>query len=247
MRDPTKAAFLAILGICALGQSALAADIPVRKAAPAPVYVPYNWNGWYVGAHLGYGWGDKEWSDATGAYGGARVSHGVDGWLGGFQTGFNVQSGNWLWGVEGQWSWTGIDGGRSISLFGFIPVDLDADIDWIATLTARVGIVSDRWLWYLKGGGAWAKENFTASVPGIVSFSATDTRSGWTVGVGVEYAWGGNWTSKLEYNYLDFRDRTHTFLFPDDVRIDQHVHVVKVGLNYKFDWGKAPAAVPARY
>jgi outer membrane immunogenic protein len=222
MRSQAKSAFFAILGICVLGQAAMAADIPVRKAAAAPVYVPYNWNGWYWGAHVGYGWGDD-----------------VDGFLGGVQTGWNYQSGNWLFGIEGQWSWTGIDGSFVTPLVAG-PVTLD--VDWIATLTARVGIVSDRWLWYLKGGGAWARAEL--NVPTVATFS--DTESGWTVGVGVEYAWGNNWSSKLEYNFIDFGDRSATFP-AGTLTADGHIHVVKLGLNYKFDWGKTPVAVPARY
>jgi outer membrane immunogenic protein len=235
MRYPPKSAFLAILGICVLGQSALAADIPVRKAAPAPVYIPYNWNGWYVGAHLGYGWGDKEWTGTSGENG----SHDFDGWLGGFQTGFNVQSGNWLWGVEGQWSWTGGNGGTTLTSGDIV----DVDVDWIATLALRLGLVQDRWLGYFKVGGAWARDSI--SVEGFGSRS--DTRSGWMLGLGVEYAWGGNWTSKLEYNYLDFRDR-HFSVAGFGADVDQKAHVIKVGLNYKFDWGKTPPApLPARY
>jgi outer membrane immunogenic protein len=227
--------------LCALGQVALAADLPVRKAPPAPVYVPYNWNGWYVGAHVGYGWGDKDWSDPIFLTPLGTFNHDFNGWLGGFQLGWNYQTGNWLWGIEGDWAWTGIDGtGTDVTAFGF-----KADMDWLATLTARVGITNDRWLWYIKGGGAWAKETFSVSLP--AGFSASETRSGWTVGLGVEYAWGGNWTSKLEYNYIDFRDRNIAFDIPTTANIDQKVHIVKVGLNYKFDWGKAPAAVPARY
>ena len=241
MRYPTKSAFFAIIGLCAIGQVAMAADIPVRKAAPAPVYVPYNWNGWYVGAHLGYGWGDKSWSPAFIAP--FTVDHDFDGWLGGFQTGWNYQSGNWLFGIEGEWSWTALDGSGGNSLFpafGF-----SAEVDWVATLTARVGLVNDRWLWYVKGGGAWVKESFSIALP--AGFGAEDTRSGWTVGLGVEYAWGNNWTSKLEYSFIDLKDRNLGFGALGGASIEQDVHVVKVGLNYKFDWGKTPAAIPARY
>ena len=223
MRYPTRSAFFAILGLSVMGQVALAADMPVRKAAPAPVYVPYNWNGWYWGAHVGYGWGDE-----------------VNGFLGGLQTGFNVQSGNWLWGVEGQFSWTGIDGTFAAPL-PLGPVDFE--VDWLGTLALRLGLVQDRWLWYVKGGGAWGKA--TLSAPTVVG-SASGTDSGWMLGLGVEYAWGNGWSSKLEYNFMDFGDRSITFggVTRD---VDAHVHVVKLGLNYKFDWGKTPVAVPARY
>ena len=242
MWHPTKSAFIGILGLCALGQVALAADLPVRKAPPAPVYVPYNWNGWYVGAHVGYGWGDKDWSDPLfivtplGSF-----NHDFNGWLLGLQMGWNYQSGNWLFGIEGDWAWTNIDGGGTdIAAFNF-----HADVDWLATLTARVGITNDRWLWYLKGGGAWAKESFSVNFG--PSFSHSDTRSGWLLGVGVEYAWGGNWTSKLEYNYIDFGDRNVSLLGLGAASIDQKVHIVKVGMNYKFDWGKTPTPVASRY
>jgi outer membrane immunogenic protein len=66
------------------------------------------------------------------------------------------------------------------------------------------------------------------------------------LGLGVEYAWGNGWSSKLEYNFMDFGDRSVTFGGVTGT-VDAHVHVVKVGLNYKFDWGKTPVAVPARY
>ena len=249
MRHPTRSAFFGILGLCAFGQAALAADIPVRKAAPAPVYVPYNWSGWYWGAHLGYGWGDKGVVDVNGDTGvvpGTQVlEHDVNGWLGGFQGGWNYQSGNWLFGIEGQWSWTGIDGGGSATVPAGL-LNFAVDVDWIATLTARLGVTSDRWLWYLKAGGAWAKEQYTEQVGPFPTFTPTDTRSGWTVGLGVEYAWGNNWSSKLEWNYLDFGDREVLFGVTPS-RIDQKLHIVKVGLNYKFDWGKTPAPVAARY
>jgi outer membrane immunogenic protein len=219
MRYPTKTAIFAILGFCAVGQVAMAADIPVRKAAPAPVYIPYNWSGWYWGAHAGYGWGDH-----------------VDGFLGGFQGGFNLQSGNWLWGIEGQWSWTGIGGDFGSTVLG---TTVDFDVDWIATLTGRVGLVQDRWLWYVKGGGAWARADLSTALLG----SASGRDSGWTVGLGVEYAWGNNWSSKIEYNYMDFGDRTFTIGGLTDT-VDANIHVIKIGLNYKFDWGKAPVAAP---
>jgi outer membrane immunogenic protein len=219
MRYPTKTAFLAILGLLTFGPAAMAADIPVRKAPAAPVYVPYNWSGWYWGAHVGYGWGDH-----------------VDGFLGGFQGGFNLQSGNWLWGIEGQWSWTGMDGEFNSILLGG-PVSFD--VDWIATLTGRIGVVNDRWLWYLKGGGAWARADFTGPLGG----SASGRDSGWTVGLGVEYAWGNNWSSKLEYNYMSFGDRTVTIVGVSHT-VNADIHVVKIGLNYKFDWGKTPVAAP---
>ena len=75
-------------------------------------------------------------------------------------------------------------------------------------------------------------------------------------GAGVEYAFWGNWSAKIEYNYIDFRNEDYNFLTsfqrgPVVVNLDfgttihERVHLVKAGLNYRFDWGKAP--VSARY
>jgi len=80
---------------------------------------------------------------------------------------------------------------------------------------------------------------------------------GYSVGAGVEYALGYGWSIKSEYIFLGFRDKdffngpdmisccftpgTGTFVSP--VRVSLYDHTFKWGLNYKFDFGKAPVAV----
>ena len=115
------------------------------------------------------------------------------GFLGGAQIGFNWQTGAFVFGIEGDWSWTNADG--SIAS----PVALTTEHNWYGTATARVGYAVDNWLWYVKGGAAWLDADYTI---GGVTFS--DTRTGWTVGTGIEWALGPNWSAKLEYNYMDF-------------------------------------------
>jgi outer membrane immunogenic protein len=71
------------------------------------------------------------------------------------------------------------------------------------------------------------------------------------VGVGLEYGFTPNWSFKIEYNYMDLGSETYTFVDTvtgvglGDLEIDQQVHVVKAGINYRFNWGAAP--VVARY
>ena len=132
-----------------------------------------------------------------------------------------------------------------------------AEHDWITTLALRWGVTYDRLLLYVKGGVAWSKATYSATLnlDGLInaSTSVSDTRSGWMFGTGVEYAFWGNWSAKIEYNYLDFRSKDYTFPITVDVRytvnvrpsIHEKVHLVKAGINYRFDWGKAP--VIARY
>ena len=76
---------------------------------------------------------------------------------------------------------------------------LTTEHNWYGTATARVGYAVDNWLWYVKGGAAWLDADHTI---GGVTFS--DTQTGWTVGTGLEWALGPNWSAKLEYNYMDF-------------------------------------------
>lgn len=220
-------AILAASGIALSATAASAADLgraPVYKAPPAPAPVAYNWAGFYVGGHLGYGWGTDS-ADAT-ALGAGAGDVDVDGFLAGAQLGYNWQAGAFVFGLEGDWSWTNGDGDVATGLGTFT-----AERNWYATATARVGYAWDNWLWYVKGGAAWADTDYTLVSPFIPGGIATagDTRSGWTVGTGVEWALGPQWSAKLEYNYLDFGDDTFA-----GVNYDSENHLVKVGLNYRF-------------
>jgi outer membrane immunogenic protein len=139
--------------------------------------------------------------------------------------------------------------------------------DFIATATGRLGYTFGRLgqgMVYAKGGAAWARDKYqfagqvttTACAPGqfvpfppqcvvanptIVtpfSFAASETRVGWTVGAGVEWAVWDNWSVKLEYDFLDFGSRTVTFndalLGPATINVSQRISEVKLGVNYRF-------------
>ncbi len=115
---------------------------------------------------------------------------------------------------------------------------MTSQFNWYSTLTGRVGYAVDNWLWYVKGGAAWADVDY--SIGGV---KLGDTRTGWTVGGGLEYGLTPNWSAKLEYNFLDFG--SDNIAAPIGVKADTQAHLFKAGLNYRFDWGKAPIA--ARY
>ena len=230
--------------------AALAADMsrPVYKAPPAGALpVTYDWTGFYVGGHVGYGWAEKDWRDAFGL----NVSSKPNGFLGGGQVGFNYQIGQFVLGAEGDFSWSGINGGTNT--VGTVGAPLgntfNTDVNWVSTLTGRAGLAFDRWLVYGKGGVAWANDQYNLTSPNLAllpAFSGNETRFGWMVGAGVEYAFFDNWSAKVEYNYLDFHtstlqfaDTTQTFIL--NTSIQQQLHLVKVGLNYR--WGWAPVGI----
>jgi outer membrane immunogenic protein len=255
-------------GVVALSsQVASAADMrarpaPVYKAAPA-VVAAYDWSGFYIGAHAGYAWGDKDFEltspDSPGEV--RRPSFNTDGFLAGGQVGVNWQTGPWVFGAEFQMSWTGLDGSATVApplAGGAGNITVGADINWIATLTGRIGYAWANWLWYVKGGVAWADEEYTrAALIGATAVTSpviSDTRTGWTVGIGAEYGWTPNWSVKLEYNYLDFGSHQFSSVstggqlapFTVNTDVDQQIHLVKVGINYRFGAiGKGP--VVSRY
>ena len=145
------------------------------------------------------------------------------------------------------------------------------------TITGRIGYSSDRALFYLKGGAAGVRDKYSIAdvffggqfTEGALAGSASSNRWGWTVGAGFEYALLPNLSAFVEYDFLDFG--THRTLFncrstssanlfscgefdsigppkstvPLD--ISQQVHEIKLGLNYRFNWGKAATPVVARY
>jgi outer membrane immunogenic protein len=245
MPRPIKALCLAI-GLTATGAClAAAADMPV-KARPAPVAAAYNWTGIYLGAHVGYGWGRKEWTDPAGPPFDAGT-HTADGWLGGLQAGANYQIGAWVLGIEGQYSWAKLEGSHAIP---FDPVDiLETKVHWLATLTGRVGYAFDRTLIYAKGGAAWIKDAYGKVDLGVVEGIASATRTGWIVGGGVEYAFWNAWSVKVEYNYMDFGTGRADLLDPatgviEPLDVRQTVHTVTLGVNYRF-WG--PGGLAVRY
>ena len=245
--------------------SAMAADmrVPAQRPAPAPMVAAasgYDWSGFYIGGHVGGGWGD-EISTIVTAPGlllpGTQIVTKESGFLGGAQAGLNFQvGGGFVLGAEVDWSWSNVRGtANTIALIPGVTVRATGDVDWFATATGRIGYAFNNMLLYAKGGGAWMDVSYSASVlnggtviigPAIVD----DRRTGWTVGGGLEWAFTPNWSAKIEYNYLDFGSKAYTFTAPGATAtagIDSAYHVVKGGINYRFNWGGGPGPVVARY
>jgi outer membrane immunogenic protein len=204
-----------------------AADLgarPVYKAPPAPAPM-FSWTGFYLGGHVGGGWASN---DFTGI---GTLGNDTDGFLGGLQAGFDYQfAPNWVLGIEGQMSWANIDG-SSTDVAGN---SFSNDMKWLSSVTGRVGYTGGNWLLYGKGGVAFADIDNTISAPGL-SVTNGETRTGWTAGAGLEYAFLPNLSGKIEYQYYDFGSETYDFApFTPPVEIDSNIHTVKAGLNWRF-------------
>lgn len=241
--------------------AAHAADLPRKYVkAPVPVAAPFSWTGFYVGAHGGGGWGDNAWSDFNdpingGPVPGPNAKHKLNGALAGGQIGYNWQTGWTVFGIEADASWADIKGNANnfpdpITGPGCLQnVECSSKIEALGTITGRVGAAFDRTLLYVKGGAAWALEKHVLKTGVIdpntfntvdVFANTSDSRWGWTVGAGVEFAVAANWSLKAEYNYLDFGKERVNFAFAPaqafgaSGNLEQTLHVVKGGINYHF-------------
>ena len=81
---------------------------------------------------------------------------------------------------------------------------------WVTTATGKLGYAWDRLLVYGKGGGAWIGANnpsLTVNGAGTALTSSTTNNFGWTAGVGVEWAFAGNWSARAEYDYIGLQTK----------------------------------------
>jgi outer membrane immunogenic protein len=237
---------LAGLAVSALwGGSAQAADLarPVPVYRPPPVVAYSTWTGCYVGGNVGGLWATKEWFDDVPGFAGTSMgTQAANGWLAGAQGGCNYQVGNWVFGIQGDYDWVMATGNNFNGLF---PLLTDrANIRSLTSVTGRVGYAWDRFMLYVKGGGAWENDDYSILVNGFTLATASETRGGWTVGIGGEYAFLDWLTGFAEYDFYGFGTRTNTFAactvavcgsvasFPVDIK--ENKNVFKVGLNFKF-------------
>jgi outer membrane immunogenic protein len=220
-----KFLFVVIAAAAFCGSPAIAADMPVKAPAAAPTF---NWTGWYVGGHAGYGWArSQEGMDppflagfyigapcaliaAGGGAGGQDCAHGLQGFIGGGQTGYNWQKGNWVFGVEASFSGASVSGTETI-VPGASPNIVETKIQSLFLATGRVGYAWDRTLIYAKGGYAGGSVKFTAAgIPGFETGTMTSWHNGWAVGGGVEYALTPNWIVGAEYIFADLGRNSRT-------------------------------------
>ncbi len=219
---------VASLAAVALAAPAFAADMPVKAAVKAaPIY---NWNGFYVGAAGGWGWGRTNHTDlVTPPF--DRGPWNIDGGILGGTIGYNWQMNQWVFGLEGDGSWAHI---HKDFLGVFCSTGLCfTDIRALGTLRARAGIAMNNWLFYATGGAAVA--DVRAGIYGCdpISCISDTTRWGWTGGTGVEWGFAPQWSAKLEYLYVDLGNKVnYSTGFDNTVSVTSSI--VRGGINFHF-------------
>jgi outer membrane immunogenic protein len=276
----------------------LAADMPL-KAPPLPPSAVFSWTGFYGGANVGYSWGNSSnnWNIFAANSGGSAVcpptggalcvagtdSNHMNGVIGGLQIGYNWQTGRYVFGIETDFDATGQRGTQTFNganpafpISGVTAAPAAAayteKLSWLGTLRGRVGIASDRTLFYATGGLAYGEIKSTgsatitgttiapnppctAAVPAtcpLGNWSNSADKAGWTLGGGIEQAFAGNWSVKVEYLYVDLGRVNTTFatsptcaggtglpcllIGPGTGTVSSRItdNIVRVGINYKF-------------
>jgi outer membrane immunogenic protein len=238
---------MAVLMLAAGAGAASAADLrPMPARLPPPIQAVYNWTGFYLGVNVGGGWSNANTDFSTAGFPSfASVDNHMAGAIAGGQVGYNWQSGAWVFGVEADFQYSGMKGGISAPCPGGICDGLAASFDqrmpWFGTARGRVGYASMGWLIYATGGYAYSRleSNAFASAGGIaVDVERKESRHGWTAGGGIEVAFAGNWSAKVEYLYMDFGKHDGSWTLTDLPIITDSTHlqsnIVRGGVNYRF-------------
>jgi outer membrane immunogenic protein len=199
-----------------------AADLPqpAYKSPGRTYVVPFSWSGAYVGLNGGYGFGTSNWTNA-----GVTSDFNLRGALVGGTLGYNMQSGVWVFGLEGDLDASWIKGTGCTT-------NCETRNSWLGTARGRIGYSWGSWMNYITGGAAFGNIKMTPFSGGA---SESKTKIGYTFGSGIEYAFMGPWSAKLEYLYVDLGKATcaaATCGLSTDVKFK--TSIVRVGVNYRF-------------
>jgi outer membrane immunogenic protein len=256
LKFKTLIASVAFIALCTA--VAGAADLAVKAPSPPPPL--FSWTGFYIGANIGGAWSNNRWTDTLFLTNFNNTSQGV--FIGGGQIGGNYQIGQFVIGGEWDFDWAANNNnGSGVLIPGVGNIVVTNNNRWITTVAARFGWAFDNALFYGKAGGGWVGSNNFAVTNTTTGVSVTcgtlgltncsNNTGGWLVGAGFEYAFTNNWTVKLEYDYLGLGNRTFfvpagpLFVAGDTFTTNnRNVQMLKVGVNYLFNWG---APVTARY
>jgi outer membrane immunogenic protein len=224
----------------AVGPACVAAILAIAGPAAAQTPPVFNWTGFYVGAHAGYGWGDADLAPTEGPFAHPGLSVDRDSFVIGGQFGYNFQYGNFVFGPQARLSFFTGDGSVQSQLF-FSPVDYGVETDWLGSLQARAGVSFGMAMIYVMGGVAGSQLEASArhdSGAGFVTYSDKKTRFGAVFGGGVEYAVTPNVSVGLLVQHYVWDGHTfnlgvNPFNEPVRVGIDSHDTTMRAEVNVR--------------
>lgn len=250
-----------------LGITVVAVGWAGLGVAQAQSPVATNWSGFYIGGSVG-GADSISQTKTTVASSGdyfttpdpAQIAAAGDSDLSqwrpsaGLHGGYGQQFGNLLVGIEASANSLFFNDERSVTV-GYLSspgnqftLKQSVTADWMVTLRPRLGWAQNNWLAYVTGGLAVTRlqmdNTFTdTSFSAFSNSTTTETRLGWTLGGGAEYALSQNWSLRGEYLYADFGRMDSSSRVSETFggapaflnhSADLQTHAVLIGLTYRF-------------
>ena len=201
----------------------------------------------YIGGNLGVGWNSSgSVSDTAGS---TFSTNNNTQFLGGGQIGVNYEFwGGVVVGAEAMFDWLPNTTNTVTATNGTNSASVNINNRWLSTATGKLGYAWDRVLLYGKGGGAWVGTNnpglTVTGVPGATFTTSNNNNNfGWTAGLGVEWAFWGNWSARAEWDYIRLQNQSFTVSSTgafngDTININNRsINMFTAGVNYKFGWG----------
>jgi len=236
-----KFASLLAAAVLAASTPVLAADLGPAPAEPvAPIYLPFSWTGFYVGAQAGYSWFDGKQTfppfDPSTFYSNLRPNTFTLGGQAGYRYQFN---GGVVVGVEGD-IYSYFDQNVKEPIAGAAPNGAELTVKFGGSAKAQLGYAFDRFLPYVTGGVAFIDYSGGSAVivggPIFPGTAYSETKVGWTVGAGLAYAFTDHWVGNVEYRYSDYGSSNFAtpFAFAGTTKLKLTENAIKLGISYKF-------------
>jgi outer membrane immunogenic protein len=227
---------MACVGAC-LTEAAGALELNNLPATSSPPQKP-DWAGFYLQNNSGAGSAGLPWTTSTPSAGFSSPGETKPPINESF--GYNFQSGNFVFGLEGSLAAANFDG-RFTSPYIPAAGAWSPNMNWLGTVTGRVGYSFGQWLPYVKGGFVAADVGSPLQGAPVGAFSQGSTLGGWTGGVGVEYQFTPKLSLGLEYLYTDFGSGAASGTPPMSGSPEMYSTALKsqslLGrLNYKTGW-----------
>ena len=237
---------LAVSVVSISAVSAFAADLPARTYTKAPTMMAaYDWSGFYVGANGGYGSSSNCWAlNQVGTTSLGTIPdgcHDATGGVAGGQVGYRWQTGALVAGLEGQGNWADLRGSSLSAALGST-VTNQTKIDAFSLFTGQFGYAWNNTLLYVKSGLAVTDNKYQGSTTATATAfdTASETRVGYSAGVGLEYGFTPNWSLAVEYDHFfmfNSANNLNTIGTSTLSRVEtnqQDVDLVTARLNYHF-------------
>jgi len=236
----TRIYLLSTVSSLALVGAVSAADFPVGPQAIPAV----SWTGLYIGVNAGAGRLNATQNHFTsdGVCADERqfsCTLSASGGIFGLQGGYNFQSRNFVYGIEGDFDWAHLSNTQSGLSNNSV---IRAKVDRLASVRGRMGLAVDDTLAYVTGGVAFAgvKSGWGGGYSGTANVCCdvtSSSRTGWVGGGGIEHMLTPNWTMRAEGLYYNLGTKKLNPTVGGTLRptsFSEEVFVARLGLNFKW-------------